>query len=55
MSPPPQGIKGEDVRDLMVAAVEASLRPGQSLAADHRMADRQWLRLHRQGNPSLCP
>src|SRR5579863_8002526 len=32
-----------------------SVRPGQSLAADHRMAQRQRIRLHRQGDQSLRP
>ncbi len=50
-----QGIKGEDVRDLMVASVEISLRPDQPPAANHRMAQRQRIRLHRQGDQSLRP
>ena len=50
-----QGIKGGDVRDLMIASVEFSLRSDQSPAADHRMAQRQRIRLHRQGDQSLRP
>jgi putative transposase len=35
------GISGDDLRDLMVAAVEASVWQGQSLAGHHRVAVRQ--------------
>ena len=35
------GISGDDVRDLMVAAVEHRFGPGQSVAGHHRMAVRQ--------------
>jgi hypothetical protein len=50
-----EGIKGEDVRDLMVASVESRFGQDQSLAPNHRMAQRQWIRLYRQGNESLRP
>jgi hypothetical protein len=46
-----EGIKGEDVRDLMATAVEHRF---ESIAGDHRMADRQRLRIHRTRHQALC-
>ena len=50
-----EGIKGEDVRDLMVAAVEQRFGPDQSTASDDRMADRQRLLLCLWRNTQVRP
>jgi hypothetical protein len=50
------GITGEDVRDLMVAAVEAPLRPGPDALPRHdRVADRQRQAATSRARPAASP
>jgi putative transposase len=51
-----EGIKGDDVRDLMVVAVEQRFGQvnGQPPAGDDRMAVGQWLMLHGDRNAKVC-
>lgn len=49
-----EGIKREDVRDLMGRGRRTALRTNQSTAGDDRMADRQRLLLHCWRNTHVC-